>query len=88
MSTWSTPSERRAILTDHHCGIGVSELARRFGYSRSGIYNMLLTAAREERKREQRERLQAAYGLDRGSHQTRGSLLSSYHHRIRSLWSC
>jgi len=57
MSTWSTPAERRSILADHRSGIGVSELARRFEYSRSGIYNMLLTASIEQRTRKRTELL-------------------------------
>ncbi len=64
MTTWSTPAERRLILVDHRSGVGVSKLARSFGYSRSGIYNMLLTASIEKRERERRERLQTAYGSD------------------------
>ena len=55
MSTWSTLRLRALILAEHSDGAHVSALARRYGYSRSGIYRILARAKREERLRAERK---------------------------------
>lgn len=50
MGEWSTPAERRQMLAERRKGLSFGRIARKWGWSRSGVLLMIQNAKAEERR--------------------------------------